>query len=69
MMSEKLIEDCWNVGNVDGERDSSDAWTASTRVTLLNEKPLDGYTWSRRRQVTNDFKTRQYVARDVEAYV
>ena len=43
VMSEKHIEDYWNV---DGDRELSDAWTDFTRFTALNEKPPDGYTWS-----------------------
>ena len=35
VMSEKHIEDYWNV---DGERELSDAWTCFTRFILLNEK-------------------------------
>ena len=46
VMSEKHIEDYWNVH---GERDLSDAWTGFTRFLLLNEKPPDRYTWSGRR--------------------
>ena len=42
----KNIDDYWNV---DGDRESSDTWTGFTRFTLLSEKPLDGYTWSRKR--------------------
>ena len=40
---EKHIEDYWNV---DEDRELSDAWTGCTRLILLNERPLDGYTWS-----------------------
>ena len=29
----------------------SDAWTGVTRFILLNESPLDGYTWSERRDL------------------
>ena len=43
VMMEKQIDDYWNV---DGETELSDAWTGSTRFTLLNEKPPDGYIWS-----------------------
>ena len=43
VMSEKHIEDYWNV---DGEKELSNAWTGFTRFILLNEKPPDGYTWS-----------------------
>ena len=37
------IDDCWNVG---GEKELSDAWTGFERFILMNERPLDGYTWS-----------------------
>ena len=47
VMSEKHVEDYWNV---DGDRDLSDAWTGFTRFIVLNEKPPDGYTWSGERQ-------------------
>ena len=40
---EKRIDDYWNI---DGSRDSSDPWTGFTQFTLLDEKVLDGYTWS-----------------------
>ena len=43
---EKRIDDYWNI---DGSRDLSDAWTGFTRFTLLDEKPPDGFTWSRRK--------------------
>ena len=46
MMSEKHIEDYWNV---DGDRELSDTWTGFTRFIFLNEKPLDGCTWSGKR--------------------
>ena len=42
-MNLRFIDDCWNV---DGERELSDAWTRFTRFIVLNEKPLDGKTWS-----------------------
>ena len=45
-MSEKLIDDYWNV---DGNRELSDEWTGFTRFVLLNERPPDGYIWSGRR--------------------
>ena len=53
-MLEKSIEDhC----NVDGENELSDAWTGFKRFILLNERPLDGHTWSRerltRKQITS----------------
>ena len=40
---EKRIGDYWNI---DGSRDLSDPWTGFTQFTLLDEKALDGYTWS-----------------------
>ena len=46
VLLKKNIEDYWNV---DGETELSDAWTGLTRFILLNERPLDGYTWSGRR--------------------
>ena len=51
---EKRIDDCWNI---DGSRDLSDSWTPFTQFILLEEKPPDGYMWSRwrltKRQVTS----------------
>ena len=46
VMLEKQFEDYWNV---DGDRQLSDARTGFTRFTVSNEKPPDGYTWSRER--------------------
>ena len=40
---EKRIDDYWNI---DGSRDLSDPWTGFTQLTLLEEKPPDGYMWS-----------------------
>ena len=37
------IDDYWNI---DGSRDLSDSWTGFTQVTLLSEKPPEGYLWS-----------------------
>ena len=51
---ERRIDDCWNI---DGSRDLSDSWTGFTQFTLLEEKPPDGFLWSRerltRRQITS----------------
>ena len=51
---EKRIDDYWNI---DGSRDFSDPWTGFTQFTLLEEKPPDGYMWSRvrltRKQLTS----------------
>ena len=60
------MEDYWNV---EGERELSDAWTVFTRFLLLNERPLDGKTWSGVKETdkkANDLKIRQWFA---EAYV
>ena len=46
VMSEKQIEDYWNV---DEDRELSDTWTGFTRFSILNEKPPDGFSWSGRR--------------------
>ena len=46
VMSEKHIEDYWNV---DGERELWNAWTGFTSFIVLNEKPPDGFSWSGRR--------------------
>ena len=43
VLMDKHIEDYWIV---DEERELSDAWTGFTRFILLNERQLDGYTWS-----------------------
>ena len=51
---ERRIDDYWNVH---GSRDVSDSWTGFTQITLLEEKPPDGYMWSRwrltKRQATS----------------
>ena len=44
VMLGKQVEDH---GNVDGEKELSDAWTGFTRFILLNERPPDGYKWAR----------------------
>ena len=44
VMQESRIDDNWNI---DGSRDLSDSWTGFTQFTLLEEKPPDGYMWSR----------------------
>ena len=46
VMQESRIDDHWNI---DGSRDLSDPWTGFTQFTLLEEKPPDGYMWSRGR--------------------
>ena len=68
VLLEKQIEDYWNV---DGERELSDAWTGFTRFILLNEKATWRIHMARREtdEETNDLKTRQCMARYVEAHV
>ena len=46
VMQGSRIDDYWNI---DGSRDLSDSWTGFTQFILLNEKPPDGYMWSRER--------------------
>ena len=46
VMQERRIDDYWNI---DGSRDLSDYWTGFTQFTLLEEKPPNGYMWSRER--------------------
>ena len=41
---EKRIDDYWNIN---GSKDLSDPWTGFTQFTLLEEKPPNGYMWSR----------------------
>ena len=68
VMLENNIDHCWNVH---GDRELSAIWTGFTRFTILSEKPPDGDTWSgwETDKKTNNLKTRQCVARYVEAYV
>ena len=48
----------------------SDAWTGFTRFILLIERPTDGFSWSGGRlEETNNLKTRQCLATDVEAHM
>ena len=54
VLLEKHIEDYWNV---DEDRELSDAWTDFTRF-ILNERPPDGYTWSRERQTRKQTTSR-----------
>ena len=54
VMQESRTDDNWNI---DGSRDLNDYWTDFTQFTLLEEKPPEGYMWSRerltKRQVTS----------------
>ena len=62
---EKRIDDYWNI---DGSRDLSDSWTGFTRFILLEEKPPDGFLWSRERfnKKTAYIQARSFVARNLE---
>ena len=65
VLLEKHFEDYWDV---DKDRQWSDPWTGFTRFILLNERPkymVRGKT----DEETSDLKTRQCVARYVQAYV
>ena len=44
-MLERSIDDCWNI---EGDRDLSDAWTGFTRFTLLDERPPEGCSWTKK---------------------
>ena len=52
---EKCIDDYWNI---DGSRDLSDPWTGFTQFTLLEEKPPDGFLWSRERLTRKQLTSR-----------
>ena len=52
---EKRIDDFWNI---DGSRDLCDYWTGFTQFTLLDDKALDGYTWSGMRLTRKQFASR-----------
>ena len=52
---EKRIDDYWNI---DGSRDLSDSWTGFTQFTLLEEKPPEGFMWSRRRLTRKQLTSR-----------
>ena len=58
---ERRLDDYWNI---DGSRDLSDPWTGFTQFTLLEEKPPDGYMWSRGEtdKKTADIQARQFMA-------
>ena len=68
VMSEKHIDDYWNV---DGERDMSDAWTGVTRFIVLTEKTARWIYTVRGKtdEKTNDLKARQSMVRNVETCV
>ena len=52
---EKRIDDYWNI---DGSRDLSDPWTSFTQFPLLEEKPPDGFLWSRERLTRKQLTSR-----------
>ena len=49
VLLESHVDDNWNV---DGDRNLSEPCAGFTQFTTLNEKPPDGYTWSRERLTT-----------------
>ena len=55
VMQERRIDDYWNI---DGSRDLSDSWTGFTHFALLDEKALDGYTWSGERLTRKQLTSR-----------
>ena len=55
VMQERRIDDFWNI---DGSRDLSDSWTGFTQFTLLEEKPPDGYMWSKGRLTRQQLTSR-----------
>ena len=55
VMQERRIDDC---RNIDGSRDLSDSRTGFTQFTLLEEKPSDGYMWSRERLTRKQLTSR-----------
>ena len=52
---EKRIDDH---RNIDGSRDLSDPWTSFTQITLLEEKPPEGYMWSGERLTRKQLTSR-----------
>ena len=52
---EKRIDDYWNI---DESRDLSDPWTGFTQFILLDEKPANGYMWSRERLMRKQLTSR-----------
>ena len=52
---EKRIDDYWNI---DESPDLSDPWTGFTQITLLEEKPPDGYMWSGERLTRKQLTSR-----------
>ena len=62
---EKRIDDYWNI---DGSRNLSDPWTGFTIFTFLEEKPPEGYVWSREEvnEETADIQARSSMARALE---
>ena len=52
---EKRIDDYWNI---DGSRDLSDPWTGFTQITLLEEKPPNGFLWSGERLTRKQLTSR-----------
>ena len=68
VMLECRIDDYWSI---EEDRDPSDAWTGFTRFTMLDEKPLEGYTWSggAADKEANNIQAWLLVARDMKRHV
>ena len=64
-MQERRIDDYWNI---DGSRDLSDSWTGFTQITLLSEKPPEGYLWSGRvtDKTAANIQARLFMARTLD---
>ena len=68
VMSEKSIDDYWNV---DGDRELSDMWTGSHKIHYIECKAT-GWIYMVQREThekTNDLKARQIMARNMETCV
>ena len=68
VMQERGIDDYWNI---DGSTDLSDSWTGFTSFIPLEEKPPDGYMWSREEtdKKAADIRARLFVARTLDEIV
>ena len=67
-MQESRIDDYWNI---DGSRDLSASWKGFTQFTLLEEKPPDGYMWSKGEtdKTAGNIQARSFMARTLERNV
>ena len=65
VIQERRIDDYWNI---DGSRDLSVSWTGFTQFILFEEKPPDGYMWSREEinKKTAYIQARSFMGRALE---